>query len=478
MKKINRRQFLKASGAASAALGGAGLGFFGYEAGKDPDTYTGWKNAEGGFQTFNREKWAVDHPTYKKIGPTRRVDARSEVVFSRVGGLFRNWNKEKGIEGLPDFLKKYYKKHTEHLELDLSIRKEIFPARMKDKRKYKNQFILAEAWSHAMGAVWPDGIDKPPEESDFPKGGRFGDPTTPYKMKDPKKTSLLIKKIAHQLGSTLVGIAKLNPDWVYRYPMRGRGFDVDKPLEVPKHWVYAVVVGVPMSWDPMYANPNYGTSHDAYSISRIIAYRLTAFIKGLGYAARPHTPGAEYDLMVPPIMVDAGLGEQGRHSVVITPEVGCNFRPAVVTTNIPLQPDKPIDIGVQDFCKSCKICAEQCPSGAITKGGKVVVRGYEKYQLDTSKCHNFWYCNLGNMGCRLCISVCPYTRKANWVHKAAFNMSLHDPTGLADKALTGLQKILYPGTDPQDYYIPSLGGKNASYRKPPWWLRTEDFIEF
>ena len=41
--KLNRRQFLKASGAASAALGSVGLGLFGYEAGKTPDSYTGWK---------------------------------------------------------------------------------------------------------------------------------------------------------------------------------------------------------------------------------------------------------------------------------------------------------------------------------------------------------------------------------------------------------------------------------------------------
>lgn len=177
-------------------------------------------------------------------------------------------------------------------------------------------------------------------------------------------------------------------------------------------------------------------------------------------------------------MIDAGLGEQARSSIVITPELGPNFRAAVVTTNIPLKPDKPIKFGVESFCKTCKICAEQCPSGAITKGDKVVVRGYRKWQLHAAKCYNFWNANLGNMGCRLCIAVCPYTRKANWLHRAALHLSSNDPTGLSHAALTQLQKIFYPGPNPQDYYIPSLGGKNASYRRPPWWLRTEDFIEF
>jgi epoxyqueuosine reductase len=474
---LNRRQFLKASGAAGAALGSVGLGFFGYEAGKDPSTYTGWETFEGGSQTFNRKPWEIDHPPYRKVGPTTRPDARAEVIFARMGVLMRNWNEETGLSGLPDHLQAFYKKNPEALEVDLSVRKEIFPKYMADRKKFKKQFILANAYSNAMGAVSPPRIDKPPEESDFPKGGRFGGPTTPLKMKDPKKTSELIKKMAHEFGATLVGIAKLNPDWVYGYPMRGRGFDPDKPIEVPKHWEYAVVIGTPMSWDPMYANPNYGTSNDAYSISRIVAFRVASFIKQLGYAARPHTPGTDYDLMVPPIAIDAGLGEQGRHSIVITPELGCNVRPAVITTNLQLQKDKPIDIGVKDFCKHCKICAEQCPSNSITTGGKKVIRGYEKYPFNAPTCFRFWNSNLGSMGCRLCIAACPYTRKANWVHKAAFNLSLYDPTGLADKALTGLQKIFYPGPDPKKYYMPSLGGENASYRKPPWWLRSEDFID-
>jgi len=482
--KFNRRQFLKATGLAGAVAGGAGLGFFGIQAGKDPSSYTGWKTFEGGDQTFNRKPYEIDHPPYKKVGPTSRPDARSEVIFGRIGTFLRNWDETKGLESLPDYLHTFYKKNPDELESDLRLKKEIFPKMMKDQKKYGKTFILAEAWSNAMGAVRPDRIKDPPEISDFPeKGGGFmgmgGAPSEPYKFKNPAKTSKLIKKIAHELGATLVGIAKLNPDWVFKYPLRGwRGFEANKPVEVPKHWEFAIVVGTPMSWDAMLANPNYGTSYDAYSISTIVAFRVASFIKELGYAARPHTPGMDYDLMVPPIAIDAGLGEQGRHSIVITPELGCNVRPAVITTNLQLKPDKSIDIGVADFCKTCKICAENCPSGSITREGKTEIRGYVKYPLKAHSCYNFWNSNLGNLGCRLCIAVCPYTRKSNWLHKAAFNATLHDPTGLTHSALTSMQKIFYPGPDPKKYYIPSMGGENASYRKPPWWLRTEDFIDF
>ena len=475
---LNRRQFLKAAGAGSAVLGSAGLGFFGYQSGRDPETYTGWETYEGAQQTFNRKRWSVNEPTYKKVGPTTRADARTEVIFSRRPRFSSHWKDETCLEGLDPVLQDYYSRHPEDLELDLYAIKEIAPKQRADMQKYGHQFILATAWSNAMGAVSPQRINSPPEESDFFLNRRTGKPMDPVKMKSPDKTSKLIKKIAHELGSTLVGIAKLNPDWVYLYPMRGRGFDSDKEIEIPKHWQYAVVVGTPMSWDPMYANPNYGTSNDAYSRSRIIAFRVASFIKQLGYGARPHTPGTDYDLMVPPILVDAGIGEQGRPSIVITPELGCNFRPAVITTNMPLIPDKPIDFGVQRFCKTCKICAEQCPSGAISMGGPVEERGYMRYKLDTAKCLNFWDSNLGSMGCRICVAVCPYTRKANWLHRAALDVTMKDPTGLSDTVLTALQKRFYPGPDPQKYYMPSMGGENASYRKPPWWLKSEDFIDF
>jgi len=471
-KKINRRQALKATGAAGAAVGATGLGFFGYEAGKDPESYTGCEILEGAAQTFNRKRHEVDKPTYEVVGETSRPDARTEHVFQRRPRFKRQWDPEVGLDSLEEPLKTFYTENPDILELDQYLIDVIEPARREDAPKYSDEYILAQAWSNAMGAVSPGGVSGAPEESDFPRGD-----AEPMKMKSPEQTSRLIKKISHQLGSVLVGIAKMNPDWIYEYTNGGRGFEGGVKIEPPAHWEYAIVVGTPMSWDATAANPTHGTSNDAYSKSRIVAYRLTQFIKSLGYAARPHTPGSSYDLMVPPIMVDAGLGEQGRHSIVITPELGCNFRPAVVTTNIPLVPDKPIDFGVQNFCKECKICADNCPSGAITHGDKEEIRGYKRYPVSAEKCNNFWSSCLGNMGCRLCVAVCPYTRKSNWLHRTAMNVTANDPTGLSHKALAALQDRLYPGPEPEEYYIPSLGGSNATYREAPWWLKTEDFIE-
>lgn len=471
--KVDRRTLIKAAGATSATLGLSGLGLCGYQAGRDPDSYTGCEGLQGTAQDFDRKRFAVDKPHYEKVGPTRRADGRTEVIFSRIGTARSAAQKGKKIEDLDEPFRGYYKQHPEDFECDKQnseLRRKV----AEDSPENRNRYVLAEVWADAMGAVSPRPIgDEPPEISDFPRQGSH----SPFKMKSPAATAKLIKKVSYEFGTVLIGITKLNHDWVYKYPSSRRGFAINEPIEVPKHWEYAIVVGTPMSWDPMYANPNYGTSNDAYSKSRIVAFRLASFIKRLGYAARPHTPGNSYDLMVPPIMVDAGLGEQGRHSIVITPELGCNFRPAVVTTNLPMATDKPIAFGVQDFCENCKICAEQCPSGAISKAGREVVRGYRRYRLHSSKCFNFWNSKHGSMGCRVCIAACPYTRKSNWAHKTALQVIANDPTGISHKLLAGMQKRFYPGHDPSDFYAATLGGKNASYREPPWWLKTEDFIE-
>ena len=478
---LDRRQFMKAAGLVSGVAGSAGLGLFGYAAGQDPNTYLGWQNEEGATQTFNRKRYEVDEPPYERVGPTSRPDARVEQIFER-RGRYRRAVRSMSEDGSGEFeepLKSFYEENPDILELDRINHEELMPLQYADSQEYGDRFFLAEAWANAMGAVSPRPVSGPPEESDFPRRRRDGSTSQPLRMKDPARTAELVKKVSHEFGSALVGITRLNPDWVYGYPISRRGFaNLDEPLEIPAHWEYAIVVGSPMSWDPMFANPTFGTSNDGYSRARIIATRLAAFIHQLGYPARTHTPGTSYDLMVPPIAIDAGIGEQGRHSIVITPELGCNFRPAVVTTNLPMATDKPIEFGVRDFCNHCKICAEQCPSGAIPMGGQITVRGYRRWEIDAPRCHNMWTSTLGSMGCRVCVSCCPYTRKANWLHKTALKVTANDPTGLSERLLTGMQEKFYELPDPEKYYMPSLGGENASYRDPPWWLRSEDFIDF
>jgi reductive dehalogenase len=190
-------------------------------------------------------------------------------------------------------------------------------------------------------------------------------------------------------------------------------------------------------------------------------------------------PPGSYDLVVPPILVDAGIGQQGRHGFVITPEFGANFRAAVVTTNFPMTVDRPIDFGVAEFCETCKICAEQCPSGSISFADSnegMNTRGYNHWEINQTSCFNFWQQAMGPLGCRLCIATCPYSRKNNWVHGLARSASVHDPTGLVDDAMTWMQKQFFEAPGAQAY-LPPPDGRFAGYRPPPEWLDIERWFD-
>ena len=252
-----------------------------------------------------------------------------------------------------------------------------------------------------------------------------------------------------------------------------------EPAAVPEHWKFAIVIGVPHEWDQFVSNPQYGDSLDAYNRARMAGWRLANFLKRLGYASRWHTPPGSYDLLVTPFAVQAGLGQWGRMACVITPELGGNVRLAVVTTELEMEIDKPIDVGIADFCKDCKICAEICPSGSISMADTtegMVSRGIEHWDINNSTCYGFWMESMGPIGCRLCLAACPYSRKDNWVHGMARVIDPIDPTGLVNDALIWMQKSLFDAPEAQAYKRPP-DGCFASYRPAPEWLQTETWFD-
>ena len=144
------------------------------------------------------------------------------------------------------------------------------------------------------------------------------------------------------------------------------------------------------------------------------------FIRNLGYKAIQC--GNDTALSIP-LAIDAGLGELGRNGLLITPQHGPRVRLCKIFTDLPLEPDKPLEFGVKEFCKKCKQCAEHCEAGAISKEDEpsfeAVCRsnnpGVLKWYVDVERCYLYW-CENGT-DCSTCIKVCPYniasTRKAN-----------------------------------------------------------------
>jgi reductive dehalogenase len=231
---------------------------------------------------------------------------------------------------------------------------------------------------------------------------------------EPKEISWILKRVTLHLGADDVGMARLNPFYLYSHVGRG-----PEPwgAEIKNTHPYVIVFTVEMDYAKVEEAPGIGISEETalqYARVQRISIVLAEYIRSLGYPARAHIPGSNYQIMLPPVAYDAGLGEVGRLGYLISPRFGARIRLGAVTTEIPLVPDKPIQFGVQDFCEKCRKCALNCPPGAIPHGNRNTVRGAEKWQLDIEKCFYYWR-SIGT-DCGLCMRVCPFSHPNSLAH--------------------------------------------------------------
>jgi len=63
----------------------------------------------------------------------------------------------------------------------------------------------------------------------------------------------------------------------------------------------------------------------------------------------------------------AGLGNFGRHNLIIHPSFGTRVNFTAILSELDLPSDIPI---TEDLCNGCNICVEKCPAGALNVEGK------------------------------------------------------------------------------------------------------------
>lgn len=235
----------------------------------------------------------------------------------------------------------------------------------------------------------------------------------------PEEATVRIKGYTRKLGACMVGVAELNPLWVYSH--KGEIFhenweDWGKPFEIDHQ--YAVVFAEKMDLDMVGTGPHTPTSMDSmrnYAQGAFISTQVAAFIANLGYSASANHL-RHYEAMMVPLAVDAGLGELGRFGYLMTKKYGGRVRLSAVTTDLPLVPDKPVDIGADDFCRICKKCATCCPSNSIPEDEeKTVVNGTRRWKLNAETCFDYW----GKVGtdCNICMRVCPWSHADTFPHR-------------------------------------------------------------
>jgi reductive dehalogenase len=269
----------------------------------------------------------------------------------------------------------------------------------------------------------------------------------------PEEATERVKGYAQNRGADLVGITELNPLWVYSH--RGEIFydnweDWGKVIKVEHK--YAVVFAMEMSFDMVGTGPHTPTAIESmgnYARGAYIATQLASFIANLGYSATA-SHFRHYEALMVPLAVDAGLGELGRLGYLITKELGPRVRLGVVTTNLPLIPDKPLDIGVEDFCRICKKCAVCCPSNSIPlEKDQTAVNGLLRWKLNDETCFDYW----GKVGtdCNVCMRVCPWSHARTFPHKIILELITRN--SIARRLFSIMDDIFY-GKKPKVKAIP------------------------
>jgi len=249
-----------------------------------------------------------------------------------------------------------------------------------------------------------------------------------------------VKAAARLYGARLVGIAPMNESYVnLQVPPEDEKEkdkdivieDVDVPavtdtkFVIPRKMKWVVAIAIPMDLDLLSRSPTaLGDAASAlgYSHSAFVVSSLAVFIRGLGYEAIPCVNDTAQSI---PFALDAGIGELSRLNKLVTPEFGPAVRLCKVFTDLPMAYDKPVDFGLVKFCKTCKKCAEACPSRALSFDDEPSFKtkgpwnnpGHKAWFEDSYKCFQYW--QKSGSACGVCLASCPYTKGDQaWIHEA------------------------------------------------------------
>jgi epoxyqueuosine reductase len=262
----------------------------------------------------------------------------------------------------------------------------------------------------------------------------------------PSGTRSTIARLAQEANLALAGITSADPfpataAYVIDHIERGHGRGMDwftperarqssDPRTLLPNARSIISVGLPF-WSGEAVPPEDGRLRGRIAryawgkdYHRVLKRRMTQFVEllraeiGLPVEARTLVDTARvFDRAV---AWRAGVGWQGKNSMIIVPGHGSWVMLGVLYLDISLPPDLPLN----HDCGRCSICLDRCPTGAII----------EPYRIDTPRCISYLTIEergpiphdlrhfMGNwvFGCDLCQDVCPYTKAARPTDDPAF----------------------------------------------------------
>lgn len=270
----------------------------------------------------------------------------------------------------------------------------------------------------------------------------------------PEAMSESLKGWCLHFGALSAGICLVEPYHKYShhgyYELRGVPVNLSHP--------YAVVFTTEMDFRATMSAPTapiWLETARGYECGANIATQLAIMIRHMGWSAKAHYFD-NYDVIAPLLGRSAGLGEIGRIGILMTPEAGPRVRLAVVTTDMPLVPDKrENDQAVLDFCSRCDKCARCCPAKAIPSGNPTDQPGGRYWRIDHEACYTYW-ARTGNP-CGRCVAVCPLSHPGNVMARTKYD--LFRRSYLTQKAALAWDDFRY-------------GRKPTPWRRPRWMLVT------
>ncbi len=347
----------------------------------------------GGFalSVFILVVWYFLSPSPKReikiVGPQNRIDER-DVVFARFDY----------VEGTQRF-NDYYRNRPEYKMIDQEIRQ--LPDLFAPPHLKKDPILFS------LAAAEFDFLE---HQLELVNGKIF---SVKQKLTVEGNTQL-VKRLVRYLGSELCGIGHLRQAYVYSHIGRGpESYGQKIQLDHP----YAVVFAMGMDLAMVATSPKAPVVVETgkqYVEAAKISILMAEFIRRLGYSARAHIAGSNYQAMVTPLGWEAGLGELGRLGILITTKYGPRARLGLVTTDLPLMPDKPKVLGIQDFCGKCQKCARNCPAQAIPYSAQKEENGVSKWVLNREECYRYW--RKAGTDCAMCLYVCPFSKPDNRFH--------------------------------------------------------------
>jgi ferredoxin len=227
------------------------------------------------------------------------------------------------------------------------------------------------------------------------------DPVAERRVEDtPENWTAMVKDFVLRNEGDLVGVTRLDPMWFFD--------DAEVPdlpwvVMIGAHMDYARMQHMPPSDEDPIAAIEVG---EVYNQVDRAAGKLANWIRGRGwYAENQGGPSSGQMTLIPPAL-ECGFGELGKHGSIINRRFGSLIRLSAVRTDLPLAPDRPDDLGADDFCSNCRACTKACPVDAISDE-KQLVRGLRRWYVDFDKCLPYFN---ENYACGICIAVCPWSR--------------------------------------------------------------------